>query len=528
MNSDKNNTQNSQNAQNTQNTQNQQQKQQGGKPAKPMKPPESAFKRKLKYGSVAMIFTIVFVAVIFLINIVMTAIHMMKPMFIDMTKEQIYGISDASKELLKDVKSPVEIVFFMPMDMYEKNVRNGKMIVNCIKTFENEFDFVSIKTVDIIKNPLAANEYKSSELSRLQTTSIAVKSGNTPKLLAASAFFVIAQSNNSLMGFAGERTLTQAILQVTETESPIVYFTMGHAESDLSENGLATLFLQNGFLVKMIDLNTEDIDPDAKIIVICNPRKDFIGGDPNDPSKKSEIDKIASFLNNFGNVMYFTSPEVTMPLPELDDLLKEYNIAIERNTMLVDQKNAVDTSGLSLSAQYNQSGGAGDELHASIRNLSSRPRTVVPKVKPIRILDMTTEVRVSQVLTSYDSAVKYDMDENKAVAQGEFNLMVLAQKTQYVNNEPKSSLFLVCGSADFLSGQNLLTNSYGNPDIILNAMRIMSNRKIATDIKWKEFDNKSLIMSLEEQSFWTLICLLLLPSIVSLAGIVVWLGRRHS
>lgn len=492
------------------------------------KAPESAFKRKLKYGSVAMIFTIIFVAVIMLLNIVMTAIHTMNPLFIDMTKEQIYGITDKSRELLKDVKAPVEIVFFMDIDMYEKTVPYGKMIVNCIKSFENEFDNISIKVEDIIKNPASQNKYKTSEISRLQTTSIAVYSGTTPKLLGATAFFVIAQSTGEPMGFSGERTITQAILQVTDTESPIVYFTMGHGEADLSENGLALLFQQNGFLVKTIDLTVEDIAPEAKVIVICNPRKDFIGADPNNPSARSEVDKIASFLNNFGNVMYFTSPEIITPFPELEDLLKEYNIELEHNTTLVDQKNALDTYGLSLSAQYNVSEGAGDELHASIRNLSSLPRTVVPKVKPIKILEITADVRVSPVLTSYDSAVKFDMEENQAVAQGVFNLMVLAQRTQYVDNEPKSSLFLVCGSVDFLAGTNLLTNSYGNPDIMLNAMRIMSNRKIATDLKWKEFDNTGLIMSLEEQDFWTLICLLVLPSIVSAIGIIVWLRRRHS
>ncbi|MCL2773149.1 MAG: GldG family protein, partial [Oscillospiraceae bacterium] len=337
---------------------------------------ESHFKRKFKYGAVAMIFTIIFVAVVVLVNVVTTTVNNINPLMIDMTKKQIYSISDSSKNLLKDINAPVEIVFFMPIDMYEKTVQGGKMIVDCIKSFANTFNNITIRTVDIIKNPAAANEFKTSEISQLKTTSIAVKSGSTPKLLDYTAFYVIAQSDNSAMGFAGERTLTSAILQVTNTDSPIVYFTTGHGEAALTDNGLADLFAQNGFTVKQIDLTTEDIDPTAKIVVICNPRKDFLGTDPNNPNIKSEIDKIGSFLNNFGNLMYFTSPDLQgVDLPELNDLLKEYNIQMQGDSMIVDTKNALDSTGLALNAQYFVSNGAGDELTASIRSLPSAPRT---------------------------------------------------------------------------------------------------------------------------------------------------------
>ena len=488
---------------------------------------ESSFKRKFKYGAVATIFTVIFVAVIVLVNVVTTTVNNINPLMIDMTKKQIYSISDSSKNLLKDINAPVEIVFFMPIDMYEKTVQGGKMIVDCIKSFANTFPNITIKTVDIIKNPAAANEFKSSDISSLKTTSIAVKSGSTPKLLDYTAFYVIAQSNNSAMGFAGERTLTSAILQVTNTDYPTVYFTTGHGEAALTDNGLAALFAQNGFTVKQIDLSKEDIDPAAKIVVICNPRKDFLGTDPNNPNITSEIDKIGSFLNKFGNLMYFTSPDA-LDFPEINDLLKEYNIQMQGNSMIVDTKNALDTTGLALNAQYFVSNGAGDELTASIRNLPSAPRTIVPRAEPIKILDLTTDVSVSPVLQSADTAVQYNSTDGTAISQGVFNLLVLAQRTQYVNNEPKSSLVLACGSVDFLDSSALLSNSYGNSDILLNSMRIMANRKVTTDIQWKEFDTTALSMTLEEQNTWTLLCLLLLPVVVSALGIAVWLRRRHS
>ena len=494
------------------------------------KNPESSFKRKLKYGSVAMIFTIVFIAVIFVLNVVITAINNVNPMFIDMTKEQIYGITDASRELLADVTEPIEIVFFMPKDLYEKRVSYGKMIVNCVNTFANEYDNITIREVDIIKNPGMKKEFTTSDISQLSTTSIAVRSQGKAKLLGASSFFITAQSTNQYWAFAGERTLTSAILQAVSIDSPKVYFTMGHSESAPTE--LLTIFANNGFIYDAVDLSVDDVPEDANIIVICDPQKDFIGASSDDPTAKSEIDKVASFLNRFGSVMYFSQPG-RGPFPELDDLLKEYGMAFEHDYIIADEKNGLNNSMYNLSANYVEAGNVGDELTASIRNLPSPPKTIVPRAKPIQILNIAGERDVSPVLTSANplkpqeiTSYKINVYDNSRSAPEASNLLVVAQKTQYVDNNPKTSLFLVSGSYEFLA--YLPSNSYSNSDILLNAMRIMTSKKVVVDINFKLFDSTALNMTLEEQNRWTFITMFVFPSVISILGVVVWLRRRHS
>jgi len=483
----------------------------------------SGLLKKLKYGSVAMIFTVAFIAVVFITNLVTTSIHMARPMIIDMTTKQIYGITDATRELLSDITAPIEIVFFMPLDLYEKQRgMGGSMIVNCVKAYTSEYSNITIRTEDLIKNPRVKNEFVASEASQLQTTSVVVKSGNTSRILSEASFFTIAQSTGRPMGFRGELQITSAILQVTATDSPIVYFTMGHSES--IPPALEDIFKTQGFIIKTIDLTKEEIEPDAKIIIICNPQKDFIGA--SSALERSEVDKIASFLNNFGNVMYFTSPNVG-ELPEIEDLLKEYGIAFMHETYIQDEKNSVDMYGLALDSQYIVSNNVGDQLHESIRKLPSLPKTIVHGAKPIMILDIVGENTVSPVLRSFNTAYVMSSEE-KTIGQGEIDLLVVSQKTRYIDNNPKTSLLLACGSTNFLAGEFLSNPAYSNSDIILNAIRIMANRRVATDIKWKEFDNKALIMTLEEQNNWTLITILALPMIVIVLGIIVWLRRRHS
>jgi ABC-type uncharacterized transport system involved in gliding motility auxiliary subunit len=227
--------------------------------------------------------------------------------------------------------------------------------------------------------------------------------------------------------------------------------------------------------------------------------------------------------------MYFTSPEVG-PLDELDDLLAKYGIEFEHGFQVIDENNSLNSSLYNLSADYFVSGNnAGDELTASIRKLPTRPRTIVPYAKPMIVRDNASEGAVAPVLTSFPTSYRIGITEESEEIiseQGSSILFAVMQKSRTVDNNVKTSLLLVSGSYNFLA--YLSNKSYANSDIILNAMRITTSRRIATNIDFKLFDSNELIMDLDEQNAWTLITILLLPSVVSVIGIVVWIRRRHS
>jgi ABC-type uncharacterized transport system involved in gliding motility auxiliary subunit len=168
----------------------------------------------------------------------------------------------------------------------------------------------------------------------------------------------------------------------------------------------------------------------------------------------------------------------------------------------------------------------GDELHANIRAQSTLPRTVVPRAKPINVTPRAGERTVSPVLRSSPASWTADVETGEHVAQGPHNLLAVAQRTRMIDNNPHTSLFLVSGSFEFLA--YLPDNGFANSDILLNAMRVMTNKRIVVDINWKRFDSNALNMELHEQNRWMLITIFLMPSLVSLAGIIVWLKRRHS
>ena len=67
--------------------------------------------RKFKYGSAATAFTIAFIAVVVIFNIIFSALAQKYMWYIDLTKEQVYTLSEEAKEIMSDVSQDVYIHF---------------------------------------------------------------------------------------------------------------------------------------------------------------------------------------------------------------------------------------------------------------------------------------------------------------------------------------------------------------------------------------------------------------------------------
>ena len=68
--------------------------------------------RKFKYGSVAIVFSIAFVALVLVFNAMLTVIGQRFSLYADLTSQEFYTVSESSREQLKSITEPVEIVFF--------------------------------------------------------------------------------------------------------------------------------------------------------------------------------------------------------------------------------------------------------------------------------------------------------------------------------------------------------------------------------------------------------------------------------
>lgn len=473
--------------------------------------------RKFKYGSVSISITAVFVAALIIFNVIFSALATKFGFFIDLTKNQIYGVSEATDELLKDIDTEITIKFCMPLDSLE-NDETYKLVLSCVQEYERRFDNIKIEYLDIISNPAALASYKAMGHS-LSTMSIIVESEYRCKVFQIKNCFVYAESTGDVYGFKGEQRFTSSILAVAHEKMPVVTFTQGHGESVPVQ--LEEMFVDSGFDVQRKNLATEDISDDTRILVISDPQKDFSGIFSSNQSGRSEIDKITDYLNSRRHMMVFVDKD-TPEMPELDAVLEEWGIVINYHTTVLDEEKCINNAPNTIVLQYVDS--YAKQLHEPVSSLESPPNTIAIQAVPLTLLygaSDESEKAAGAVLSSHKSG--YIVKDGEKV-YGEYPVMAFATKMEYINNVNTKTNILVCGSTSFT--ELTYAASYGNNDIIFNIMKVMGQTSTTVDIDWKRTDDDTLKLDSEIANNLTIILSALIPSIVLVCGVAVAIVRR--
>ena len=489
-------------------------------------------KKKFKYGATAIAFTCICVAAVILFNVIFSALADKFLWSVDMTSEQLFTLSDATHELLKDTDEEITINFCQPLDkLVEDETLN--LIYQCAREYEKAFDNISVEYIDIITNPSIIEKYANSSNTKIKTTSVVVTSETDFRTFTKESFFATDSETQEVLAFDGELKFTSAILQLT-ADSPIAYFSVGHGEttgtSDATRPDLWNLFVTAGYDVRTIDLTKEEFDEEAQVLIINDPKKDFLGF----KDEVNEIDKIAKFLDNLGSLMVFVDPQ-TPDLPELEALLEEWGIRIE-DAVIKDNTNALSADGLKLDAYY-PTDTMGSSLHNTLRSYDSIPKTVVSYARPLTVLwgvdgnDITNSVstrHASAVLTTYDTAKAYAFDEEtELTSKAPFNLMTITREEQIIDNEIYYSYVMVTGSTAFADDAYLHSSAYANSEILYSAMRVMGKETVPTNIDHKYLEDESLDITTEVANNWTLIVSVIAPLIVFTVGVVIQIRRKH-
>ena len=478
--------------------------------------------KKFKYGAMAIVLTAVVITAVVIINVIFSALAYNKNWYIDLTKDKLYGLSDAGRDMLDDIDHEIVIHFCAPYDELEANYYQ-KMVFELVKEMAASYDNITYDYIDIISNPTAVNKYKSTTATSIKTTNIIVESGTEFRVFALEAMFVFNDSQ-VVWAFNGEKKLITAMTQITQAETPIAYFTHTHGETLTNE--MIELFYDAGYEVLPIDLTKEDPSEDARLIVISNPIYDFEGISEDTKGRKSEIEKIDDFLDGWGSIMVFNDPD-TGDLPELYEFLSEWGISFEK-ALIKDPSASIDTEHYSLVGNYalgEESLGA--SLVSPITSIGTPPKTIVRYARPINLLWEAKDGRVtSTVLFTSDKAEKY-IDGKKA-EEGQFNLVTLSRESRYIENTPHYSYVFAIGSQYFTSADYLGRNTYGNSDIIYNMMRTMGKTQVPIDLDFKLFEDESLDITTQEAANWTIFLTAFIPLICLISGVVVWIRRKHA
>ena len=178
---------------------------------------KSVFKsKKFKYGGSAVALTVIVIALVLILNVVVTSLAATNSWYSDLTGASIYSISDAFEKELDKILNPeggekkyVNIVIMMDEDRFSVNSAYANYVYHTIKQIEKKFDNVRLVSKDIVKNPEEKTRYQLNEADAIYTTDVAIEladaNGNpvidrAPKRYSLENFFTWMSSTNESTG----------------------------------------------------------------------------------------------------------------------------------------------------------------------------------------------------------------------------------------------------------------------------------------------------------------------------------------
>ena len=133
-------------------------------------------RKKLKYGSLATGITIIFVAVVVLVNVVVSQLVDRYPnLKLDLTTNNIYEISDETMDYIKNLNQKVEIGVSVEESSMDGN-QNYKMIKEMLDKYKGYSDQIEVEYFDTTKDPDILNKYQEVYGAEIQAGCIVVSS----------------------------------------------------------------------------------------------------------------------------------------------------------------------------------------------------------------------------------------------------------------------------------------------------------------------------------------------------------------
>ena len=469
-------------------------------------------KKHIKNGSYTMVMSVIFIAVVIVINMIVSTIPS-KYSEIDISSQKLYSIGDETKEMLKDLEKDVTIYQIAQSGSEDEN------IANLLKKYEDESKHIKVEQKDPVVNPKFVSQYTSDDLS---ANSLIVVCGDRNKVIDYNNMYETSIDyqtySSQTTGFDGEGQITSAIGYVTSENLPVLYTVEGHGEKDMDSSIKEDIEKAN-MDIKSLNLLTEGSVPDdADCLFIDSPSTDF---------SSDEKDAIIEYLENGGKAMIF-SDYTTEDMSNFDAILENYGVqrtdgvvfegdnqhyAMQMPYYLVPTINSTDASSGTASAGY---------------------YVLAPYAQGIKKLDDVRDtVTIESILTTSDQAYsKTDLnsstiEKEDGDVEGPFDLGVSITESL---DDDKETQIVYYSTSNLMDSQTNQMVSGGNEKLIMESLKWMTDTEesASVSIPSKSLEVSYLTITDYDAAFWKICTIALIPGIFLVIGFVVWIKRRKA
>lgn len=451
-----------------------------------------------KYQSYLLIYSLIAVAVVLLVNVLMTKISKRVSVELDLTANKRYELSEASYAYLEKYDVDTDIYIVAPETEEDKAVRA------VLEKYESANEHISLKNADIESDPSFGGKYVSGN-EKLEKNSVIVDGGEKFTVIAADELY--AQDSGGEKGLNAESKITSALKYVSSgTEEHSVCFTVGHGEEKFK--GAVEAMGAENYAVGEVPFSIEELPEDTAMVIIANPTEDFTN---------DELAKLDYYVRRGGNIQIYVTAN-TPELNRLNEYLEKNGISVKEN-IIVDRQAHVGnstfvtkyvenpvTNGLDTADRYTAYKGFSRWIDYAAASGASDVSAYLTSMDGAVTMKSITELE-SDNINHYDSPAIAMMSENK---------------------ESGGKIF-VCGNTLLLDYGTAEISEAGYDNIAyftaLTNYMCTEDAEVFT-VPAKSISESRLVITESAKKLW-LAVIIVVPLLWLAAGAAVFLKRRH-
>lgn len=448
-------------------------------------------RKTTKYGMSSLLGIVIVLIIVIFANLILNKFNWRK----DTTAAGQYSLADQTVKVLKNLDQEVTAIAF---DV-ENNRRHLEDRLGEYEQYSGKFNW---RFVDPDKSPEVAKRYNIRNLG-----TIVVESGVKTERIDEYT----------------EQNLTNAIIKVTREETKNIYFTSGHGEKSIEDDGnsglksAADAIKEQNYVTNDLFLAGQDSIPgDASVVVIAGPQTEFFD---------KELNMLAEYIGSGGSVLFLVDPQTTTGLPSF---LRKYYFAVGNNIV-------VDASGIGqlfgagptvpLVNSYGDHDITGDFGLMTFYPLARSVQVDVPS-------DATGYTGTELAMTSRNSWGETDLERISGASQANQDPEDLSGPVPLAASmevpEPaggSNARLVVFGDSDFAT--NRYFNAQGNGDMFMNAVNWLLQDEDLISVRPNQPEDRRVQMTQSQVRTVLILIVILLPVLILVAGgVIYWVRRR--
>lgn len=460
--------------------------------------------RKFKGGAYATVLSVIAVALVVVINLIMTKLDLQ----LDVTDDGKFSLDTETIRLLKEIDEDITIYYFV------QSGGESPYLDNLFTKYDDYNSRVKIEYKDPILHPKFAAQYVDDSVT-LDSFLVVNETTGKAKFVPTSEILVQEFNYNTFQyqttGISLENGLNSAIQYVTNEDLPVIYNVQGHGESSISST-LSKLFEKNNITTNDVRLVTQgEIPEDCDLLFINQPQTDYTA---------DEITMVKEYLAAGGDAI-FVLDYMTPELPNFNELLIYYGMDVHEGILMEGDSRycLYQMPYVILPTVYNT------DITESVRG---RKYVVAQTVSGITLReDKRESLTIEKLLeTSDQSYIKPADSESLEKEDGDLSgKFCIGLKLTEAAGEEETKI-AVYSAKFFFDDQLLSESSYGNMDILINTINTFTEQKNAVSVPAKSLMEEQLTVPSASGNKIVLITTVLLPLAIVGAGIFVVVRRR--